>query len=89
MTNTATATTKFETGKTYATRSNCNWDCIFKYTVVRRTAKCVWLQSYGKEITRRTIRVRDGIELVSPEGSYSMSPVLGADDTLEKVVAQG
>ena len=78
--------TKFETGKTYFTRSACDHNCIFSYTVVRRTAKSVWLKEDGKhaseKVTRRTIKTglcSDSTEYVLPEGHYSMCPVISAD----------
>ena len=76
--------TKFATGKTYFTRSACDHNCIFAYTVVRRTAKSVWLKEDGKhaseKVTRRSIKTyRDGIETCYPDGTYSMCPVLSAD----------
>lgn len=30
---------KFEVGRTYATRSVCNSECIFKITIIKRTEK--------------------------------------------------
>ena len=70
---------QFEVGKQYATASFCDSDCIFRFEVVKRTAKTVWIR-YWNEITRRRIRVRDGVEQIDPLGQYSMSPILGADD---------
>lgn len=32
---------KFEVGRTYATRSVCNSECIFKITIIKRTEKTV------------------------------------------------
>jgi hypothetical protein len=76
---------KFEAGKTYATRSICDSNSVFKITVVRRTAKTIWTEC-GK-----TLRVflYEGIEQVKPLGSYSMCPVIGADDVRELPKAEG
>lgn len=72
-------TTKaFETGKTYSTRSICDHDCIFRFSVVRRTAKTITFNYHGKEQTRG-VRVVEGVEYCSPLGRYSMSPTIQAD----------
>ena len=72
----ATMTT-FETGKTYATRSIGDHDCIIRVVVAKRTAKTITTDA-GK-----TLRISEwrGVEQVKPWGSYSMAPIVGADDT--------
>lgn len=67
---------KFETGKTYSTRSICDHNCIFSITVISRTAKTI------KTKCSKTLRVKeyDGNEQVKPFGSYSMCAIIGADD---------
>lgn len=71
--------TKFESGKTYSTRSACDHNCVFSYEVVKRTTKTVTLKdNYGKQ-TRRGVKERNGIEFCYPEGVYSMCPVLTAE----------
>jgi hypothetical protein len=48
--------TKFEVGRTYSTRSVCDHNCIFSYTVTRRTDKTVWLttkRGQGSQAARR------------------------------------
>ena len=75
----AAVSATFEVGKTYGTRSPCDYDCIFVFTVVKRTAKSVWLSQHGQEAKRRSIRLYDGAESVLPYGSYSMAAVLRAD----------
>jgi hypothetical protein len=64
----------FQAGKTYTTRSACDYDCIFSVTVAKRTAKTI-TTSNGK-----TLRVAlwNGVETVKPCGSYSMAPVIRA-----------
>ena len=70
--------TKFETGKTYYTRSACNHDCVWVYTIKKRTQKsAVLVGFYGGEI-RRKIKEVDGVEFIEVE-NYSMAPVLHAD----------
>jgi len=70
---------KFEAGKEYSTRSTCDHNCIFKFKIVRRTAKNVWIiGSQIKEITRRKIKIFEGEETILPLGSFSMAPILRA-----------
>jgi len=73
-------TLKFQVGKTYSCRSICDYDCIFTFTVVERTAQMVTLSAAHRAPIRRKVRVWNGVEQVDPLGRYSMSPVLGADD---------
>ena len=72
-------TTTFEVGKTYSTRSLCDYDCIFSFTVIARTAKQVTLESNAWGQQKRGIRIYDGIETCRPLGTYSMSPTIRAD----------
>lgn len=68
---------KFAVGKTYTCRSIGDSDCIYSFTIVRRSEKTVTINYHDKEV-RRTIRVVDGSEQIDPHGRYSMSPVLRA-----------
>lgn len=73
-------TIRFEVGKSYACRSVCDYDCIFTFEVVARTASTITIR--GSAVTgtkRRKLRERDGVEIIDPLGRYSMSPVLCAD----------
>jgi hypothetical protein len=72
-----TTTTAFEVGKSYGTRSVCDYDCIFVMTVVKRTEKTLWIERHGK-VERKRITVWDGVESVSM-GSYSMAASWYAD----------
>jgi hypothetical protein len=67
----------FKVGNTYSCRSICDYNCIFSFEVVKRTASTVSIKSGGK-IVRRKVRVFDGVECLDPHGRYSMSPVLRA-----------
>lgn len=79
MTNTtASATASFEVGKTYYTRSVCDYDCLVVVEVAARTAQTI-VTGEGK---RLRIRLYRGVETVSPNGSYSMAPVVSADEPL-------
>jgi hypothetical protein len=64
----------FEPGKTYSTRSICDYNCIFSITVKSRTAKT--LTTTKGQLLR--IGQLDGKETVRPQGSYSMAPIIHA-----------
>lgn len=69
--------TKFEVGRTYATRSICDHECIFRAKVVARTAKRLTVEMGGK-LKVRGITVWDNVETFAPFGRYSMSPTIRA-----------
>ena len=73
---------KFEIGQTYSMRSPCMHDCIWSYTVTKRTAQTVTITD-GKEtktcrISKAATQYRDA-ETIYPLGQYSMAPSLTAD----------
>ena len=70
--------TKFETGKTYYTRSVADYDTIVRVTVAKRTDKTI--VTAGGD--RLKIKVWDDVEQVKPWGSYSMAPIVSADRLL-------
>jgi len=70
----------FEIGNTYFMRSPCDHECIWTYTVVRRTAKSVWLSEDGRgNVRRAAVKAYDDAEEAAPLGNYSMSPRLSAE----------
>lgn len=70
----------FQVGTTYTCRSMCNYDTIFSYRVVKRTAKFITVQDAWD--TRRVgVKVRDDVEYALPDGLYSMCPVIYANRT--------
>ena len=73
---------RFETGKTYSMRSVCNQDCVWTYTVIKRTACTVTLKDeYGKIQTCRISKLGIKIfneESCQPLGNYSIAPTLRA-----------
>src|SRR5271157_5416680 len=72
-------TTKFEIGKTYSTRSLCDYDTIFRFEIVSRTAKqMTYRNRFCGDIKRRGIYVYAGVEQCKPFGTYSMCPVIRA-----------
>ena len=72
-------TNQFQVGRTYATRSICDYDCIHSFTILARTAKTVTTQVHGKAV-RRGLNVWNGVEQFKPFGNYSMCAIVGADD---------
>lgn len=72
-------TTQFEVGQIYTDRSACDYDCIFSWKVVARTAKQITLEQENGKIVKRGIRIYDGTETCRPFGSYSMAPSIRAD----------
>lgn len=75
---TTTTDTTFKVGTTYSTRSICDHDCIFSFTILARTAKQVTVTVHGK-VQKRGISLCDGIESFAPFGRYSMSPTIYAN----------
>jgi len=67
----------FETGKTYQVRSICDYDCIFSYTVISRTAKFITIKVMN-EIKKVKVFNYEESEACYPQGKYSMSPMLKA-----------
>ena len=75
--------TKFETNKTYKTRSVCDHNCIISVTIAKRTAKTVTLtndKTTDIESRGKTYRLREwnNVETFAPWGTYSMSPLIRA-----------
>ncbi len=77
-------TTTFEVGQTYATRSLCDHDCIFSFTILDRTAKSVFIDMNGKRV-RKGLTIWNGVEQFRPFGTYSMCTIIGADKTREQL----
>lgn len=84
---------QFEKGKKYFMRSACDHDCVWTYKVLSRTACTVTLaqvMSNGKTKTDIiTCRINKGLsefcgaESVKPLGSYSMNPILSANNEVK------
>lgn len=68
----------FEAGKSYSTRSICDSECIISVHVASRTAKTVKMRN-GK-VLRIGSYLIDGAEFIKPWGSYSMCPIITAED---------
>lgn len=74
---------KFTAGKVYEMHSICDWECVWRYKVIGRTAKTIVLSKvidnkcYGAK--RFRLSEYDGSEQCYPLGKYSMCPVLRAE----------
>lgn len=85
---TATETVTFEVGSRYQARSIGDYDCVWTFLVLARTAKFITIQdiSHGEgDVMRVGVRVFNfsgSRETASPFGRYSMSPLISADTPL-------
>jgi hypothetical protein len=70
---------KFKTNTTYKSRSICNHDSVFAWTIVKVSEKSVWLKGDLVEGIKRckikTFSDNSGV-FVEPLGTYSMSPTI-------------
>ena len=83
MSNAATpADTAFTVGNTYACRSFGDHNCVWTFTVTARTARFVTLSDSDGKTVRVGVRVWNGVESCSPFGTFSLSPVLTAENAL-------
>jgi len=71
------ATKLFKVGETYSTRSIGDHECIFSYTVIKRTEKTITLKDSDSVKTVK-IHIYQDTENCYPEGRYSICPVLKA-----------
>ncbi|VIF62545.1 Uncharacterised protein [Clostridioides difficile] len=69
---------KFEVGKTYATRSICDHDCIYTIEVIKRTDKTITYKE-DDSVRRAKIRFSDYYEYIRV-GNYSMAPNFSAEN---------
>ena len=71
---------EFQEGRTYQTRSICDYDCKISVTIAKRTAKTL------KTTDGKTFRIKlwndKSCEYIQPWGSYSMAPMLRADQAV-------
>lgn len=75
---------QFQIGHSYATRSLCDYECVFSFVISGRTAKTITTKVHG-EIVKRGLKVRGGVESFKPYGTYSMCPVVYADERAEDI----
>lgn len=76
----------FEVGKRYFMRSACNYEAVWIYTVISRTKKFVTLQDDKGRVRRRGVYVYRNEECANPLGTYSMAPILAADNVVNDEV---
>lgn len=76
---------KFEIGETYETRSACDYNCIFSFEVINRTAKRITLKCNNTgDVHKRGVTAHlemgsnEEHEACYPLGRYSMAPFLRA-----------
>jgi hypothetical protein len=70
---------RFTVGSTYTTRSACDYNCIFSFTVVSRTEKSVTIVGdLINKPTRKKIYTYGTEESFLPYGSFSMAPSVSA-----------
>lgn len=72
-------TKQFVVGETYSTRSACDHECVFSFTILARTAKQITTEIRG-ETVKRGVSVYGDVEQFKPFGSYSMAAIISADD---------
>jgi hypothetical protein len=70
--------TTFNVNQTYSVKSICDSECVFSYTVIKRTAKRITIKDKFNRIEKRGISIINGQEICYPEGKYSMCPVIRA-----------
>ena len=69
----------FQIGNDYNCRSICDYDCVWTFNVIKRTAKFLTITGRDGEAKRVGVKLdSDGNEYVLPLGSFSMCPVLRA-----------
>lgn len=76
---TTTDITRFEVGKTYEARSICDWQCVWTFTVIKRTAKFITIVNERGEESRVGVSVWEGVERALPLGRFAFAPVIMAD----------
>ncbi len=69
---------RFKAGVTYTDRSACDYECIFEFPVVRRTAKSIWIKDrHTGDIKRVKLQHdHDGNDFAYPSDRYSMCSVI-------------
>jgi hypothetical protein len=75
----------FAAGQTYAIRSIGDNDCVFRFTVLSRSAKRITIKSnFGvKTVGVKPSKYHNGSEMAYPLGNYSMSPMMVAGERVE------
>jgi hypothetical protein len=72
----------FVIGQELSCRSVGDWNCVFSFKVVKRSAKFVTLLYHGIEHKVSVRNWSDGCEYCYPLGTFSMAPLLRSDSRL-------
>lgn len=75
-------TKQFVIGSEVSCRSLGDYECVFRFTVLKRTAKFVTLRYHGTEHRVALRTWSDGAEYCYPLGTYSMAPMLKAGEII-------
>lgn len=76
-----TTTSRFEEGAEYSARSFGDYDCVWTFLVLKRTAKFITIsEASSDEILRVGVKTDKDGEWALPFGSYSLAPVIRASD---------
>jgi hypothetical protein len=75
-------TKRFEVGRTYATPSITDHECVFSFMILGRSQQTVTVKIDGK-VVRRGVKEFNGSEYFRPFGNYSMAAVIDAKDLVE------
>lgn len=77
---TKTESKTFEVGRTYKARSAADWDCVWSFEVVARSAKFITITEEDDPKPRRVgVYTFQGVEHAKPLGTFSLCPILAAD----------
>lgn len=68
----------FKAGQKYSCHSPCDQDCVWEFTVIRRSGSFIWIDDGRGNSGKRAIKYHNGRETCLPLGSYSMAPILRA-----------
>lgn len=74
----STTSNTFQVGTTYYARSAANYDCVWGFEVIARTAKFVTLRE-DDDTMRVGVKTDAEGEWALPFGTYSMAPVIRAN----------
>ena len=69
----------FQVGTSYSTRSACDFDCEFTWTVIGRKGQMLTLENRRGEVSRRKVGSSPDGDWCYPDGKFSMAPVIRAD----------
>lgn len=71
--------TRFEVGRTYECRAMSDWDTVYSFTVVARSAKFITTTDRWGDRRRGGVWESNGAEWATPHGRYANCAVIRAD----------